>query len=208
MNRCAVIAATLVAPVWALGAPLDDALRLVRNAHPVLQAERSEYQETTRQHSWSSDITVGWTERGTAEGGAAGPNAGISVTIPLFDRSHELRSSESHTALMIARDTVLTSFMARVAELDMATIELHEAERMRQFRRDRLEYQQRQVEEGISEPDTLWPVAEALEQADLLFSANQQRVAALREHIARQFGGAQWMTLRGLLVAHETPTLH
>ncbi|MCE0732466.1 hypothetical protein LWH48_06570 [Halomonas sp. G15] len=204
MIRVTVLAAavTLSAPQVVLAAPLDDAIALVQRVHPVLQAQHAEYRETTRQRDWSSDITLGWTERGTAEGGAAGANAGIRVTIPLFDRSHELRTAEARSTWMASRDGVLTGFLASVAELEAVMLELHEAQRMRAFRRDRLEYQQRQVEEGIAEPDSLWPVAEAMEQADLLYAARQRRSEAMREHVAREFGGGQWTTLRDLLADH------
>ncbi|MFC2992939.1 hypothetical protein [Halomonas tibetensis] len=204
MIRCAALAAavTLCAPSAVLAAPLDDAIALVQRAHPVLQAQQAQYRETTRQRDWSSDITLGWTQRGTAEGGAAGPNAGIRVSIPLFDRSHELRSAEARSGWMLSRDGVLTGFLASVAELEALMFERHEAERMRDFRRDRLEYQQRQVEEGIAEPDTLWPVAEAMEQADLAYAERHRRGDALRERIAREFGGGQWTTLRDLLADH------
>ncbi|WP_445005129.1 hypothetical protein [Halomonas mongoliensis] len=204
MIRATALAAavTLAAPGLALAAPLDDAIALVQRAHPVLQARQAEYRETTRQRDWSSDITLGWTQRGTAEGGSAGANAGIRVTIPLFDRSHELRSAEARSGWILSRDGVLTGFLASVAELESVAFELHEAERMRAFRRDRLEYQQRQVEEGIAEPETLWPVAEAMEQADLAYAERHRRNEAMREHIAREFGGGQWTTLRDLLAEH------
>lgn len=204
MIRASALAAavTLAAPVWALAAPLDDAIALVQRAHPVLQAEHAAYRETSRQRDWSSDITLGWTQRGTAEGGAAGANAGLRLSIPLFDRSHELRTAEARSAWMVSRDGVLTGFLASVAELEGVAFESHEAERLRAFRRDRLEYQQRQVEEGIVEPDSLWPVAEAVEQADLDYTERQRRREALRERIAREFGGGQWTTLRDLLAEH------
>lgn len=204
MIRKAALAAIamIAAPVWAEAAPLDDAIALVQRAHPVLAAEYAEYRETARQHDWSSDITLGWTQRGTAKGGAAGANAGISVSIPLFDRSHELRTAEARSAWTASRDGVLTGFFSSISELEALTLELAEAERMRAFRRDRLEYQRRQVEEGIAEPDSLWPVAEAMELADLDYAERQAKQQALSERIAREFGGEQWMTLRDLLAEH------
>lgn len=204
MIRCAALAAavTVAAPVWALAAPLDDAIVLVQRAHPVLQAEYAEYRETTRQRAWSTDLTVGWTERGTAQGGAAGPNAGIRVSIPLFDRSHELRNAEARSDWMASRDGVLKAFLAAVAELEAQAVTSHEASTMRDFWRDRLEYQQRQVEEGISEPESLWSVAESMQRADLAYAQHEQTIAALQERIAREYGGEQWMTLRDLLVEY------
>lgn len=53
--------------MWAEAAPLDDAIALVQRANPVLAAEYAEYRETTRQRDWSSDITLGWTQRGAVE---------------------------------------------------------------------------------------------------------------------------------------------
>lgn len=97
---------------------------------------------------------------------------------------------------------MLTGFLVSVSELEALALELAEAERMRDFRRDRLEYQRRQVEEGIAEPDSLWPVAEAMELADLDYAERQAKQQALSERIAREFGGEQWTTLRDLLAEH------
>lgn len=204
MIRCTAlaVAVALATPAGVLAAPLDDAIALVQRAHPVLQAQQAEYREATRQRDWSSDITQGWTERGTAEGGAAGANAGTRMTIPLFDRSHELRTAEARSTWVLSRDGVLTGFLDSVSELEALMLEIHEAQRMREFQRDRLVYQQRQVEEGIAEPDTLWPVAEVMELADLTYVERHRRGEVLCEHIAREFGGEQWMTLRGLLAEH------
>ncbi|GAB2723259.1 TolC family protein [Halomonas garicola] len=201
-------AVALAAPLFAHAAPLDDALALVHKAHPVLQAHRSEYRETTRQRDWSSDITLGWTQRGTTEGGAAGANAGIRVTIPLFDRSHELRSATARSAWVEKRALITTAFMAALAELETLSAAALEAETMRDFYRDQLEYRQRQVEEGISEPDTLWSATETAQRTEMEYQKAQQALNAARDRVAREYGGRQWMTLRDLLAAHTTPTLH
>jgi hypothetical protein len=203
-----VAAVALAAPLITHAAPLDDALALIQRAHPVLQARHSEYQETTRQRDWSSDISVGWTQRGTAEGGAAGPNAGIRVTIPLFDRSHELRSATARSAWAAERSAVTTAFMVAVGELETLSAAAQEAEIMRDFYRDQLAYRQRQVEEGISEPDTLWSIAETAQRAELSHTQAHQALEAAQERIAREYGGEQWTMLRDLLAAHATPTLH
>lgn len=202
------VAVALAAPVTVLAAPLDDALALVQTAHPMLQAHHDEYTETTRQRDWSSDITLGWTGRGTSEGGAAGANAGIRVTIPLFDRSHELRSATARSAWIDKRSSITTAFMAALAELETLSAAARETETMRDFYRDQLEYRQRQVEEGISEPDALWGAAETAQRTEMEYQKAHQALSAARERVAREYGGRQWMTLRDLLAAHTTPTLH
>lgn len=208
MNRAVALAAAVIlaAPLQGLATPLDDAIALVRQAHPVVQARQAEYRETTRQRDWSSDITLGWTQRGTAEGGAAGPNAGIRVTIPLFDRSHELRSVSARREWVESSEALLAAFLDAVAEHDQLVLDVHEADTLRHFWRDRLAYQQRQVEDGLQEPDSLWPVAESMQRADLDYLRRSRRLEALRERVAREYGGAQWTTLQALLVEHANST--
>lgn len=206
MIRRALVAVSLLVPTLAPAAPLDDAIALVQRAYPVLQSQEAVYREATRQRDWSTDLTLGWTERGTAEGGAAGPNAGIRVSIPLFDRSHELRSAEARSAWLSARESVLAAFLAAVTGLEELALATREADTMSDFWRDRLEYQQRQVEEGIVEPDTLWPVAESMQRAEILHGQKQQALASRQEAIAREYGGQQWMTLRDLLAEHVKPS--
>jgi len=96
---------------------VDEALALVLAAHPVLEAERAELGEQERQRDWHAEVSLGWTKRGTDAGGAAGPNAGVRVSIPLFDRSRRLRLMQARTAWRKARKGVVKSFLADLARL-------------------------------------------------------------------------------------------
>ena len=186
-------------PVAADG--LDEAVGLVLAAHPVLVAEQAEFVEVTRQRTWSTDLTLSYTEQGTEYGGPGGTNAGLRVSIPLFDRSHELAAARARTGLQQSRDRVLAAFLADVEQLGTQAAKVRELDTMRRFYRDRLEYRKQQVDEGLIEPDQLWPAAEKMQQAEFDFRAEQGRLVMMQERIARKYGGEQWQQLRDLLAA-------
>lgn len=191
----------LILPALANAAPLDDAVTLVLEAHPVLAAERAAMQAQTRQRNWNADVTLSWTQRGTEFGGEGGSNAGIRLRIPLFDRTHELESADARSAWQESRDTVLRRFLAEVETLVALAAEAREADTMRAFRKDRLEYRKKQVDEGLAEADSLWAVAERLKQAEHEYSKARTKLEAMLESVARQYGGEQWKRLRALLAA-------
>lgn len=184
-----------------LGSALDDAITLVLNAHPVLAAQELSVAETARQRSWSSAATVGWTERGTEYGGAAGPNAGISVRIPLFDRTNELKLAHAQADAVRQRDAVLTAFLADVRMLKELMGKVAEADDLRRLNRDRAEYWKQAVKEGRAEQDKLWPEAEAWKRAEHTYRQLRASLETAIETTARRFGGEEWSRLRDLLVA-------
>ena len=179
--------------------PMEEALRLVETRHPVLAAQNAERQALDRQRNWKTDVFVGWTQRGTELNPEAGPNAGVRVTIPLFDRAHEMESARAHTGWMRERNTVVAAFLGDVGRLREMTVELEHAEASRGLHRDRLEYWRQAVEEGKAEPERLWPEAEALQKADQAYRSALAALEAERERIARQYGGSAWTTLSALL---------
>jgi len=191
----------LMLPALAAAAPLDDAVTLVLEAHPVLAAERAAMQAQTSQRGWNADVTLSWTQRGTEFGGAGGPNAGIRLRIPLFDRTHELKSANARSAWQNSRDRVLRRFLAEVEALVALAAEAREADTMRAFHKDRLEYRKKQVAEGLAEADSLWEVAERLREAEHKYRKARTELETLLESVARQYGGEQWKRLRALLAA-------
>lgn len=193
----ALAGALLAAPVRA--DPLAEALRLVEARHPVLSAQAAERSALARQRNWQADVFVGWTQRGTEFSPEAGPNAGVRVTIPLFDRSRELESARTRTAWTRERSGIVAGFLADVRGLRGMAVEVDSADAARELYRDRLEYWRRAVEEGKSEPERLWGEAEALLDADQAYRAAQEALDAERERIAREYGGEAWTTLSGLL---------
>ena len=171
------------------------------NAHPVLAAQELRVAETARQRSWSSAATVGWTERGTEYGGAAGPNAGFSVRIPLFDRTNELKLAQAQADAVRQRDAVLTAFLADVRMLKELMGKVAEADDLRRLHRDRAEYWKQAVKEGRAEQDKLWPEAEAWKRAVHTYRQLRASLETAIETTARRFGGEEWSRLRDLLVA-------
>jgi hypothetical protein len=201
LNR---LAAGVVALLWsfpALSSSLDDAIILVLKANPVLAAQEASVAEAARQRSWSSAATLGWTERGTEYGGAAGPNAGVTIRIPLFDRTPELKLAQAQAEAARNRDAVLTSFLADVRLLKELAGKVTEADDLRRLHRDRIEYWKQAVKQGRAEQDKLWPEAEAWKRAEHAYRQLRASLDMAIETTARRFGGEEWSRLRDLLVA-------
>ncbi len=193
-----------VALLWSLptlGSALDDAIALVLQSNPVLAAQEASVAETARQRSWSSAATLGWTERGTEYGGAAGPNAGVSIRIPLFDRTPELKLAQAQSEAARQRDAVLTAFLADVRMLKELAGKVTEADDLRRLHRDRAEYWKQAVKEGRAEQDKLWPEAESWKRAEHTYRQLRASLDTAIEITARRFGGEEWSRLRDLLVA-------
>ncbi len=201
MNR---LAAGVVALLWSfpsLGSALDDAIALVLKSHPVLAAQEASVAETARQRSWSSAATLGWTERGTEYGGTAGPNAGVSLRIPLFDRTPELKLAQSQAEAARNRDAVLTAFLADVRMLRDLAGKVTEADDLRRLHQDRAAYWKQAVKEGRAEQDKLWPEAESWKRAEHAYRQLRANLDMALDTTARRFGGEEWLRLRDLLAA-------
>jgi len=193
-----------VALLWSfpsLGSALDDAIALVLQFNPVLAAQEASVAETARQRSWSSAATLGWTERGTEYGGVAGPNAGVSVRIPLFDRTNDLKLVQIQSEAARQRDAVLTAFLADVRMLKELAGKTSEADDLRRLHRDRAEYWKQVVKEGRAEQDKLWPEAESWKRAEHTYRQLRANLDTTVETTAQRFGGEEWLRLRDLLVA-------
>ena len=167
----------------------------------MLAAQEAIVAETARQRSWTSAATLGWTERGTDYGGAAGPNAGVSIRIPLFDHTPELKMAQAQADAARTRDTVLSAFLADVRMLKELTGKVAEADDLRRLHRDRAEYWKQAVKEGRAEQDKLWPEAEAWKRAEHAYRQLRANLETAIETTARRFGGEEWSRLRDLLVA-------
>ncbi|MES9947197.1 MAG: TolC family protein [Candidatus Thiodiazotropha sp.] len=183
---------------------LDEAVALVLVYHPVLAAEASEYAEVERQRTWKADLSLSYHEKGTEHGGPGGANAGVRVSIPLFDRSRDLEVAKARTGVAKARERVLAAFLADVEMLGEQSARVYELATMRRFHRDRLEYRKRQAEEGTIEAGDLWEAAEKVQLADFHHRAEKDRLGIMRERIAREYGGTRWTRLRDLLA--DTPS--
>lgn len=166
----------------------------------MLAAHEASVVETARQRRWTSGATLGWTERGTEYGGAAGINAGVIIRIPLFDRSHELKLAQAHVEAARSRDAVLTAFLADVRALRELAGKIAEADDLRKLHRDRAEYWKQAVKQGRAEQDKLWPEAEQWRRAEHAYRQACANIEIAYDTTARRFGGEEWSRLRDSLV--------
>jgi len=179
-------------------AQIEAATELVLQANPVIQAERQELAEQSRQRDWSAKVTLGYALGGT-DSDAAGPNAGIQMEIPLFDRANELKVVKARTAFQSKQDSVLNSFLADLEKLCSQADQVRELETMRGFYRDRLQYRQEQVKEGLEEAASLWEESEKVQQVEHDYRRERGELDAMRLAVARRFGGEAWKRLQALL---------
>ena len=179
---------------------IEAATELVLQANPVILAERDEFTEQARQRSWSTQLALGYSLTNTLESGEAGPNASLRVVIPLFDRAHELKRIKARSAFQRRQDSVLADFLGQLEKLCSQADQVRELETMRRFYRDRLQYRQEQVMEGLAEADSLWQETEKVQQVEHDYRRERGELAARQLAVARRFGGEQWKRLQALLV--------
>jgi hypothetical protein len=203
--RAAIAAAALLPALASAACPgagrLEEALRLVETANPVLRAEARAFDEAQRQRDWSATLKLGYDTNTTLESGAKGPRGLLSVEIPLFDRSSDLEKAEARAAYVAEVDATRTAFLADIRSLCELAADASALDDYRAFNRDRTVYRQERVDEGLDEPDVLWTEFDAAQRAENEFTAARGRLEALRLTLARRWGGAQWQRLRALLEA-------
>lgn len=192
----------LLLPLAAGASPLDEALAIVQAGNPVLIAEHRQLDMLDRQRNWTARVSLGWTKRGTEYGGGAGSNAGVQLSIPLFDRKRDLDRAEALSGLAATRARITAGFLADVKALDKQAVDLVSAGKLRDLARDRLEYRRKQVDEGLQEADRLWSEAEAFQKAEQDVEQARAALEAGLEATAREYGGEEWKQLRALLAAH------
>lgn len=197
----ALVVLSLALPATA-GEPLRDAIRLVMHSHPVLRAEEAHLRELSRASDWSTEVNLGWTRRGTREGGAAGPNAGVQVSIPLFDRSHERKVASERAAVAEKRQQIRSQFLKAVRGLRELAARVESAETKREFAEDRVEYRRKQVDQGAAKASELWPAAERLTKAEQALQKAKDQLEIRKETVARRYGGDEWKQLKRLLDEH------
>lgn len=137
-------------------------LSLMHGADPVLQAERDEYRALTEKPNWKVEVGAGWTLNGTDYGGSSGPNAGLRVSVPLFDPSSGLEKAKARSAMAKAMDSRSQALLAELEKLCGQAAELSALNETRRLYRDRLRWRQQRVDEGYNKPQSLWEDTEAL----------------------------------------------
>ena len=185
----------------ATGAPLDEALALVFQQSAVIQAAREELREAERQSSYSGRVYLGYALAETYDA-AQGLNAGIQITIPLFDRTRELAAAQARAALARAENQLRAAFLGAVADLREQEEKRADALELAAFYRDRLAYFSQAVKEGRVESDSLWSDAAEAKKAEHKAAQAKVKLDAMMEETARRYGGARWQELERLLAEH------
>ena len=180
---------------------LEEALRVLEVANPVLRAKAAAYGEASRQHDWTMTLALGYDTNTTFETGEAGGRAALRVEIPLFDRQSRLNKAEARAAYVGEVDSARAGFLADIQTLCELASQVHALDTLRGFTRDRTSYRQQRVDQGLDVPDSLWGEAESMQRAEHDFQRESGRLSALRLTLARRYGGAQWQRLRALLEA-------
>lgn len=184
---------------------LDEALALVRAHHPALAASRAVLAEQSRQHDWNARVTLAYTQKGTEFGGAGGPNAGVQLAIPLFDRKHELEVSKAKADFAAADQQITAAFLTDAMKHAEQGGAAQRCAAKRDLLRDRLTYRKKRVEEGLDEADALWREAEAVQAAEHEHASAVEALDRETERLAREYGGTEWKRLRDLLAEHAKP---
>lgn len=189
----------------AQASPLDEALVLVRAHHPALAASRAVLAEQSRQHDWNARVTLAYTQKGTEFGGAGGPNAGVQLAIPLFDRKRELEVSKAKADFAASDQQIAAAFLTDAMKLAEQGGAAKRDEAKRDLLRDRLAYRKKRVEEGLDEADALWREAEAVQAAEHEHATTVDAMERETERLAREYGGTEWKRLRDLLAEYAKP---
>jgi hypothetical protein len=206
--HCLAIALVVGAPCARAECPgsarLEEALRLVTLANPVLIAAGEVVAESRKTRDWRAVLTIGYDTNDTYETGAAGARAAVNVQIPLFDNQAKIARAKEQAALVAQQDATATAFIADVRSLCGLSDALAGHETLRDLTQDRLAYRQERVDQGLDPADRLWQDAEALQTREQERRAAQSELETLRLTLARRYGGEEWQRLEALLIAMTT----
>jgi hypothetical protein len=174
---------------------------LVSTVHPVLIAEGSAHAETQKQRDWKAVISLGYDTNTTFETGDAGARAALRVEIPLWDRANQIEKAKARATLVAKEDTARASLLADIQSLCELSSQVKALDTLRTFTRDRLEYRQERVAEGLDPAESLWREAESMQRAEHDWQRESGKLDALRLTLARRYGGEEWLRLQTLLSA-------
>lgn len=180
---------------------LQEALTLVAAAHPVLVAEADAFAEAQRQRDWKAVVSLGYDTNTSLESGDAGARAALRVEIPLWDRTSQIEKAKARAALLGKEDSARISLLSDIQALCELASQVKALDTLRAFSRDRLEYRQERVNQGLDPADTLWREAETMQRAEHDWQRESGKLTALRLTLARRYGGEEWPRLQTLLSA-------
>ena len=98
-------------------------------------------------------------------------------------------------------DSARVSLLSDIQSLCELSSQVQALETLRAFARDRLEYRQERVNQGLDPADSLWNEAESMQRAEHDGQRESGKLAALRLILARRYGGEEWPRLQALLTA-------
>ncbi len=182
-------------------ARLEEALRVVDLANPVLLAAVAVNEEAQQAHDWKSVLTIGYDTNTTYETGAAGARAAVNVQIPLFDHQSKIAKVKERAALVSQQDTTREAFLGEIQTLCELTAQVGGLNTLRALTKDRLSYRQERVNQGLDPADSLWKEAEALNTNEQQWESTAAKLTAKRLLVARRYGGEEWQRLQTLLTA-------
>lgn len=180
---------------------LEEALTVVSLANPVLRAVNRANAEAQRQRDWKAVLNLGYDTNTTFETGAAGARAALRVEIPLWDRRTDLAKAEAEAALASQQDSTRTALLADIQRLCELSSQVGALNTLRTFTRDRLEYRQERVNQGLESAESLWSEAESMQRAEHDWQRESGKLQALRLTLAHRYGGSEWQRLQALLIA-------
>lgn len=193
-----------VTPTWAEcpgSNRLGETMRLVSLANPVLRAAHTANAEAQQQRDWKAVLRLGYDTNTTFETGDAGARAALRVEIPLWDRSSRVEKAKARAALVSKEDSTRIALLSDIQSLCELSSQVEALNTLRELTRDRLEYRQERVDQGIEQADSLWREAEAMQRAEHDWRRESGKLKAMRLTLARRYGGAEWERLQALLVA-------
>lgn len=182
-------------------ARLEEALTLVAVAHPVLIAEADAFAEAQKQRDWKAVLSLGYDTNTTYETGDAGGRAALRVEIPLWDRTSQVEKAKARAELVGKEDSARISLLADIQSLCELASQVKALDTLRTFSRDRVEYRQERVNQGLDPAETLWREAETMQRAEHDWQRESGKLDALRLTLARRYGGEEWQRLQTLLTA-------
>jgi hypothetical protein len=180
---------------------LEEALRIVAVANPVLVAEAHALDEVLRQRDWEAVLNIGYDSNTTYETGAAGARAAVTVKIPLFDRTGSAAKAKAKADLVGVRDSTTAAFLADIQTLCGTAASARALDMQRAFERDRLTYRQERVNQGLDPPDRLWADAASMQSGEQAWGEKAAALDVLTLTMARRYGGEEWERLMTLLSA-------
>ena len=202
-----IMAVALVLPAashgcerWDDGEQIGALLRLVEAAHPVLLSERDVLQSSRRQYSWRADVLLSYAIEPTNTE-AQGANTLLRVSIPLFDHKRALATAKQQNAVTKTTQQIREAFLADLQTLCTQAANVQALDTQRAFYRDRLQYQQKRVDEGLDEAVSLWSQAEKMQQAEFDWRREDGELTAQLMTLSRKYGGHEWKRLQALLGA-------